>query len=251
MTATASPSENAPHWARPLYERKIGLLGDLAEEGREIARTLARRVAAVDADDSLAGAEVVPMLEGLSRAYGRASRAVRLTLMLQDRLIKDLIAFDEGVIEAAARDRRDRTRDRKELAGHIIERAIGRERNDAEEIEHLVWETSERLDREDLYGAVLSRPVSELVAMVCRDLGLDPDWSGLAGEAWAQDEAASGDVGWPIRGAVPNSLPIGEGRGARIRVVTEGERPVRQSFRQSPSTASRSPSPDGGGIGPP
>jgi hypothetical protein len=210
MTAPVPPPDSAAPpdplvWARPLCERRIDLLSDLAEEGREVARTLARRVAAVDADDSLAGGEVVPMLEGLARAYGRVSRAVRLTLMLQARLVEDLIAFDKLAAQAAVWDHDARTRDRKELAGHIIERVIGRERDDAEEIEHLVWETSERLDREDLYGPLLSRPVSELVAVICRDLGLDPDWSRLAAEAWATGEAASGEVGWPLATATPRS----------------------------------------------
>jgi hypothetical protein len=200
MTASALPPEDAPHWARPLLERQIVLAGDMAEEAREIGRTLARRVATVDADEGLAGAEAVAMLEGLARAHGRASRAVRLSLMLQARLIKDLIAFDKRVAQEAVWDRDERTADRKERVERIIERVIGRERNDPKDIERLVWETSERLDREDLYGPLLSRPVSELVAMICKDLGLDPDWSRLADEAWAMEEAAGGDVGWPLAG---------------------------------------------------
>jgi hypothetical protein len=203
MTAPVPPPDSAAPpdpkvWARPLHERHIDLLGDLAEEAREVARTLARRVAAVDADDGVSGADAVAMLEGLGRAHGRAGRAVRLTIMLRDRLIKDLIAFDERREQVAAWDRRDRTRDRKALAGGIIERVIGRERDDAKDVERLVWETSERLDREDLYGPLLARPVSELVAMICRDIGLDPDWSRLAGEAWALEEMGGGDAGWPL-----------------------------------------------------
>ncbi|MDB5439571.1 MAG: hypothetical protein JWM33_1998, partial [Caulobacteraceae bacterium] len=111
MTASPASSEDAPHWARPLYARQVVLLGDLAEEAREVARTLARRVANLDADDSLSGADAVPLLEGLSRAYGRAARAVRLSLMLQARLIQDLTAFDKTVALDTLWDRKARTRE--------------------------------------------------------------------------------------------------------------------------------------------
>jgi hypothetical protein len=32
----------------------------------------------------------------------------------------------------------------------------------------------------------VSRPVGELVALICRDFGLEPNWDALASEAWAQ-----------------------------------------------------------------
>jgi hypothetical protein len=63
-----------------------------------------------------------------------------------------------------------------------------------------VLEASERLDRDDVYGDLLARPVSELVALICRDLGLDPDWPVLADEAWAREEMADGAPGWPLAG---------------------------------------------------
>ncbi|MEI9889795.1 MAG: hypothetical protein WDN45_03400 [Caulobacteraceae bacterium] len=41
----------------------------------------------------------------------------------------------------------------------------------------------------------MSWPVSDLVAAICHDLGLTPNWAHLAAEAWAQDEIDSGPVG--------------------------------------------------------
>ena len=59
-------------------------------------------------------------------------------------------------------------------------------------------EAAERLDDDDIYGLAASRPVGELVAMLCRDLGLEPDWDALAAEAWAQAEIDSGAAGSPF-----------------------------------------------------
>jgi hypothetical protein len=194
MTASATPPEDVPHWARPLHERRIAMAGQLAEAGLEMALAVKDQALALTRE----GAVEPAVLEGLSRAYARMARAVRLTLMLQERLIKDLIAFDARVAQEAVWERRERTRDRKARVERIVERVIGREHDKPEAIERLVWETSERLDREDLYGPLLSRPVSELVAMICKDLGLDPDWSRLAGEAWAKEEMAGEAAGWPL-----------------------------------------------------
>ena len=44
----------------------------------------------------------------------------------------------------------------------------------------------------------MSRPIGEIVALICKDLGLEPDWGRLAQEAWAQAEIADGDPGSPF-----------------------------------------------------
>ena len=59
-------------------------------------------------------------------------------------------------------------------------------------------EARERLDNDDIYGLVATRPLGELVAMICDDLGLQPDWNHLAAEAWAQAEIESGAQGSPF-----------------------------------------------------
>lgn len=205
MTASPTPPDDAPHWARPLYERQIAMARQLAEAGLAMALAVKEKTESLTQE----GGVEPGVLEGMSRAYGRMARAVRLSLMLQDRLIKDLIAFDRKVAHDAAWDHSVQTGARKDLAGQVIARVIARQYDDSETVERLIEETAERLDSEDLYGAVLSRPVSELVAMICRDLDLDPDWPRLACEAWARDEAASGAVGWPLERAPVNSTPGG------------------------------------------
>jgi hypothetical protein len=186
---TAAPDTPAA-WARPLYEQQIAMLGRLAEKGMGIAEGVA--------EDAGAASERVAI------DFARAARAVRLTLMLQAKLIKD--PEDRDRLAAQDADRADwsrkveRTRqafDQKERLGRIVERIAEGDPEVAHEAEDLANEARERLDEDDIYGDILTRPVSELVAMICKDLGLDPDWPKLAEEAWAREEMA-GDVGWPL-----------------------------------------------------
>jgi hypothetical protein len=194
MTASPTPPEDAPHWARPLLERNIAVAGQLAEGGLEMAMAAKDRALTQD------GPVEPAVFEGLSRAYARMARSTRLSLMLQDRQIKDLIAFDKGAAPDVGRD------DRKDHVERIV-RIIVDPQAPAEESERLVKEGAERLDRETLEKSLLSRPVSELVAIICKDIGLDPDRSRRASEAWATDAAADGDGEWPLMGIAPADSP--------------------------------------------
>jgi hypothetical protein len=194
--------ETEPHWARPLHERQIAMLGELAEAGLVLA------LAAKDLATPPEGCVEPAVLEGLTRAYGRAARAVRLSLMLQDRLIKELTAFDKRAAQDAAWDLGQDRRARKGLVERIVGRVIAGAHDDDDAVDRLAAETAERLDHEDLYGPILDRPVGELVAMICRDLGLAPDWAGLSQEAWAVDEAAGDIASGPLEALAPGLRPV-------------------------------------------
>jgi hypothetical protein len=187
----------APHRAQLLYERQIAMLGQFAEVGLEMALDIARQVKAA-ADDGVA------MTGDPALAYARVARSVRLTLMLQTKAIKAVQHLDY----LATQDAHAALQDRKVRTLRIVERIANREHGDIDTVDRLVEETAERLDRDDLYGDLLDRPLSELVDMICRDLGLDPNWPRLAQEAWARQEAASGEVGRPL--AALNPHPRGE-----------------------------------------
>ncbi|CAN7277733.1 hypothetical protein LJR225_001391 [Phenylobacterium sp. LjRoot225] len=192
--------------ARGLIERQLGLLGRLAEAGLNIALAVERQVMAVEAGSPEAGSpEAVKVVQGLALAYGRVSRAVRLTVALQSRLVKDLQEIDvvaarrrAGEQADAGRARQQREAARKARVERIVERLIRAEVGDEAEVDRLADEAYERLDHDDIYGDLLAKPVSEIVAMVCRDLGLAPDWGRLAEEAWAQEEIDGGAAGSPL-----------------------------------------------------
>jgi hypothetical protein len=166
--------------------------------------------------------EPAPPPETLAMAFSRVARAVRMTSLLQARLLKEM---DEGARRAAFDNRwaapppepEPDAIDDAEIDAAMsepafvhkvrVERIVGRvakaAHDDAETVDRLLAETTERLDDEDLYGDVLTRPVGELVSLICRDLGLDPDWERLSQEAWAQAEMAEAPAGSPF--AVPDS----------------------------------------------
>jgi hypothetical protein len=198
---TSRPADDAD-WARAYALRQLQLLGELAEIGLDVARAVERQASGRNDDQP-------EVFQGdLALAYSRVSRAVRLTLMLQAKLIEDLRAADmAGAEERAAAEaeaakdleRRDPAYQRKARVEAIVERLIEAEHPDEEEtVDDVLREAAERLDDEDLYGDLLERPVSELVARLCKDLGLEPDWAELAEEFWAVREVQSGRPGWPL-----------------------------------------------------
>jgi hypothetical protein len=172
--------------ARALIERQSDGLGRLAEVGLTIAGGLERQVTAEGSDE---GPSAMDLCD-ISLAYERVARAVRMTFALQSRLIADLQALDHGPgLDATGR---------KERVGRIVGRVVEAGEHDFHTARSLVKEARERLEHDDIYGDVLSKPVSELIGEICRDLGLSPDWEGLAQEAWAQEEIASGAAGSPL-----------------------------------------------------
>ncbi len=200
-------------WARPWLERQLAILGRLAEDGLEIAQAIKRQavqaVQAVAADDPAPAPKVVR--GDVTVAYARAARAVRLTLMLQSQVIEAIQALDrkQSADAAAARtraeiDRPGLVRRRK----HRVQRAVWRVASDAFDdnntLERLFKEAGECLDADDIYGDILDTPMSELIAAICNDLGLSPDWPTLAQEAWAKGELESGKVGAPLAALAAN-----------------------------------------------
>ena len=191
-TSTSATPDDAPVVVRALIERQLQVLGRLAEAGLNIAL-------AVESQAIAAAEEPEPArLASLVLAYGRASRATRLTVTLQARLIKDLQALDEVSVRHERAERRKREEARKARVERIVERVIQAASSDEAEIDRLAGEACERLEHDDFYGDLLDRPVSEIIALVCRDLGLAPDWGRLAEEAWAQDEIRSGVAAAPL-----------------------------------------------------
>jgi len=205
-SATARPqgAAGAPDAAavepRALIERQLRLLGELAELGLNIARAVERQAtggATCEATSQATGAAQV-VTGDVSLAYARVARAVRLTVALQSALMRDLQALDEVTERHLKGGRSNAAQRRKARVRRILDRVIEAEVADAAEGERLAGEARERLEHDDIYGDVLSKPVGEIVALVCRDLGLSPDWSRLAQEAWAQEEIAGGQAGSPF-----------------------------------------------------
>lgn len=164
------PTLADPHArAHALVERQLQVLTRLAEIGMAIAEATERwALAAVDeADASSSGFRGDPGL-----VYSRVARAVRLTLMLQTRLLKEMPAL--GRAETLAKSAQEEAR--RERAHRLTMRAIRAEHDDADDIEQLSGDAWERLRDEDFGDDLGDRPLGEVVARICHDLGLSPDW---------------------------------------------------------------------------
>jgi hypothetical protein len=175
--------------AAPSAERRLRMLDRLAEAGLEITLAIERRVKDAPPNQPLAE------LNAAAMAYARAARAVRLAVLLQAQLTQGGEDPEEAARQAGAEHRKAQVR----RTVRIVER-VAREhcRKKPETAALYAYEARDRLDDDDIYGLVATRPVGELVAMICRDFGLEPNWDALAEEAWAQAEIASGAEGSPF-----------------------------------------------------
>lgn len=230
LSAAATPgASDAPATAdgalRAVLERQLAVLGRLAEAGLNIALVVERRAMAAEAaeaDAAEAAPVAAPEASGdVALAYARVSRAVRLTVALQGRVVKDLQALDEDAARRRIREQADAGRERqqaeaarKERVERIVERLIRAEAADEAEGDRLADEAYERLEGDDIYGQLSARPVSEIIALICQDLGLEPDWTQLAEEAWARDELAGGSAGAPLMAIRWLDPPMAEPGGA-------------------------------------
>jgi len=184
LLSDAPPAADPGDWAGPMAERQLQMLGRLAEAGLQIAIALEAQ--------AKGGAEVVS--GDVAMAYNRVARAVRQTLLLQSKLMQAL--RDQAQAKA------DRKSAAKASAARILRRAIeDGEGADAERAERLAVEAAERLGQED-FSDLLARPFAEIVAAICKDLGLGPDWLQLAEDCHAAEAAFSGKPG-----AVPEEEP--------------------------------------------
>ena len=194
----ADGSDRLDALALVLIEPQLKLLATLAEAGVEIAVAL-KDQAKGETDVCVAGGDI-------GNAYSRVSRAVRLTLALQSKLIADLQDRRDARADRAvetADDRADLGADleylRKARVERIVERVVEAEHRDGETADRLIIEAGERLDDFDRYDDLLSRPFSEILEVICGDLGVPLDWNALAQEGWARREINSGAPGAPLK----------------------------------------------------
>ena len=199
--AVAEPDQIA---ARALIERQIAVLTRLTDIGMEIAETAGRLAAA-----ALQG-RIEPGL-----TFARVSRAIRMTIALQSRLLAHLAALDHdaGLAGYAASQKR------RLRAERLVEQAIEAEHDDdGYEVERLSDEARERMDDEEAFGDLLSRPIEEIVARICRDRGFEPDWSACMARGWV---AGPPDQEPDTQAAPPDGPAGGEPPEERVRQAAD------------------------------
>jgi len=172
-------------------------------------------------------------------ALGRAAKAVRQSIALENKLHQDLAdrAREDQAREDRAREdraREDRAREassdpahaaedheaarqfgqrtwslyRKDKIHDVVEKAIATEREPVDR-ERLLADLDEWLEDEDAAARLAAVPVAIAIQMVCAGLGLKPDWSLWKRQTWAIESALPGvpRPGPPSRGDPTHDPP--------------------------------------------
>jgi hypothetical protein len=190
------------------HERHGQMLQELAEIGMNIARAIERQ--AMEAAKPAADGRVAPP-EGsrdFAALFACISRAVRLTVALEDRLAEERRRRLErtesqraaDLAEAARREaaiRTERRSRKKAKVERIVKQGIESETKDLQERYNLGNGLSERLREYERYDELGNRPIGEIVARIFWDLGVRPDWRRWEKEEWALDEARTRAQGSP------------------------------------------------------
>ena len=218
---SAADGARAPAWALEHLE----VLRDLRDMGMQLARNLTRQVVAQSearaaADEARAEAGEVacepprraaPIDPALS--FSRISRAVRLTLALEARTHRaiedagrasakagaanddeddDRSVASDGSIDYAGISRQIQARVNGPEDYHVrraVEETIEAAFDDPDDQERLKEELTERLEEDEAFSDRFTWPIGETIALICQDLGLEPDWDRWETRPWARQEA--------------------------------------------------------------
>jgi hypothetical protein len=177
--ATADPAAAAIARA----ERRLAMLGRLAELGMKLAEALTERAVSAPKD--------AEPRHDPAESFARVSRAVRLTLALEAKADQDLAALRDGA-EAAPSEpkwpqppfddpwglkKRDHPSAHRNKIRDNVWDVLDHEVEDVYLAQEVLDALHERLTEGERYDAFLHRPLRESVQAICGDLGLTPDWS--------------------------------------------------------------------------
>jgi hypothetical protein len=169
---------------RALLEKQLGVLDQIVDAGLHIVLALQP----TGPDDA-----------NIGLSYHRVTRAVRLTQAMQRQVLSDILSLDQPSAAQAGAPAAKLAASRRNRVRAVVERVILAEHGGGREFERLSKIAERLLEDEDLCDDILSKPMSELVDMICHDLGLSPEWLRLAEAAWAQREVETGPVGAPLK----------------------------------------------------
>lgn len=186
--APNDPSQDAPEAClggeANRSAQRLAMLRELAEIGMRLARGVERQ-----AEEP----EAAPGDVGL--VFSRIARAVRQTLALEARLEEEFqvrAKQEQGDRDyRRAREARAPIDRRSRLVRRAVASAIEADTDDIESAEQLLECLDERLGDREADDDFMGRPIGELVALICKNLGVRADLSLWEDEAWAMEEAAA------------------------------------------------------------
>jgi hypothetical protein len=155
-------------------------------------------------------------------SFHSVTRALRLTMALETATAERLHDLRAGVAkrrreaggaagaggEAAAPDEAPETAEEprslasmgvyRDTVCELVGEAIAAEVADDSLAREMRAGLRERLSERDLFGPLMFRPLREVVARICADIGLAPDWSQWTGEGWSADYTPPRGPDWPL-----------------------------------------------------
>ena len=177
MNDLAAPSDENIDAERAEWRART--LRQLVAIGMDMARMLQDQAREASAcDPGVIGPD-------LSLRFHRISRSIRMSLALDAKLVA-------GFQDRAKERKVAELTERKALAKEAVSRQVDRDTPDRD----LHRERSDRIEREDLED-FSDKPVSEIIAIICADLGITPDWQAWSLEPWAIDERRTHVPGSP------------------------------------------------------
>ena len=183
-----------------LRAQQVTMLQELAEIGMQMARAVRdEALAPVEPADEDAPRPASRFGSGdLGLVYSRIARAVRQTLALQIRVAEDIEKVRrEGEQRRVAAIRwamEERQTEIRDYVAEAIEAEAVELKKPEREIERLLDDLDERIEAGDYDDTLQTAPIGELVARICADLGVIPDWD-LWDHDWAIDHLRSRDPG--------------------------------------------------------
>jgi hypothetical protein len=188
-------------WTRRVLRQQLDALSRLADVALRLLETALPVTTPVE--DSSALDAFWTRIRGVEKALRLQQRVVwaqRLIDALCAKLTAELEALDKGQAPAslaAVSPLSDKAAPDPTETAEPTDRPDPRERPERERPERFGFE-SRGSDR--ALAKILERPTAEIIALICRELGLPEDWPRLAEDGWA-DEAARGD--WAGRSSAP------------------------------------------------
>jgi hypothetical protein len=204
-SAFIAPAPDDPEGRAEIRARQLAMLHELAEIGMQMARAVRDEALARAEDEDVAPARPSPFGGGdLGLVYARIARAVRQTLALETRVAEGIekvrIEHARAHVAAVRTAFDERQHEVRDYVADAIEAEAAERGTPEKDVERLLDDLDERLDDGDYDEALADAPIGDLVARICADLGVTPDWSLWEGKDWAIEYEKSlppfgGDIG--------------------------------------------------------